>query len=424
MALGMLIHPTFGQGFLKKMKDKAANTLQDRVLQKADDSLNKQLDQLEGKSQQREPASAGQNGEALPQASAPSKEKMAIRYFTKYDFVPGEEVIYGNTFESDELGELPVGWNSNGKSVVVKLDSLPGNWLRMSQQSLCLTDNTEAFGENFTFEFDVLMQFDFKGWYPPNFRFGLFASGDASPGDNRFLSDPVGDQSVYLDISPLSNGANLRLESYQNHNRYFHSPTTSFPLLHALYGKVFHVAIDVQTERLRLWLNGEKVYDLPKALAPGSALNQLYYSLGSSPYQDEQIGVYVSQIKIAKGLSDTKASLLTAGKFSTTGILFDSGKAIVKPASAGVLAAVANTLTENPDLKLTIIGHTDSDGNANSNLELSASRARAVMESLVSDFKVQGDRLVYEGRGAGEPVADNHTKEGKMQNRRVEFVKL
>jgi len=116
--------------------------------------------------------------------------------------------------------------------------------------------------------------------------------------------------------------------------------------------------------------------------------------------------------------------LLTEGKLISYGINFDSGKDIVKPASYGAAKAIADVLKENPNMRVRIIGHTDTDGNAANNLDLSKRRATAVKNYLVSEFKIEPSRIETNGKGQTEPLAPNNTEEGKAKNRRVEFVKI
>lgn len=153
-------------------------------------------------------------------------------------------------------------------------------------------------------------------------------------------------------------------------------------------------------------------------------MNQLYFFLEGSNYQEDEIGLFISNIKIATGLPDTRHKLIDEGKFSTTGILFDVNAATIKPESNGVLKEIAAVLNEHKDLRVKITGHTDSDGVDAANLELSKKRAEAVKAALVKDFGVDGASLETDGKGETKPVVDNRTKEGKAQNRRVEFVKL
>ncbi|MDO9374626.1 MAG: OmpA family protein, partial [Ferruginibacter sp.] len=137
----------------------------------------------------------------------------------------------------------------------------------------------------------------------------------------------------------------------------------------------------------------------------------------------DKYGMYVSNIKVAQGLPDTRHKLVEEGKFSTTAILFDLNAATIKPESAGVLKEIAGVLNEYKDFKVKIIGHTDTDGTDAANLTLSQKRAVAVKEALVNDHAVDAGRIETDGKGETVPVGDNKTKEGRAQNRRVEFVK-
>jgi outer membrane protein OmpA-like peptidoglycan-associated protein len=89
-----------------------------------------------------------------------------------------------------------------------------------------------------------------------------------------------------------------------------------------------------------------------------------------------------------------------------------------------MLNEIAGILTSFPQLKIKIIGHTDSDGNETVNLELSKNRAAAVKQWLVNNGNVDASRMKSDGAGELQPVSDNDTKEGRASNRRVEFVKL
>lgn len=80
-------------------------------------------------------------------------------------------------------------------------------------------------------------------------------------------------------------------------------------------------------------------------------------------------------------------------------------------------------LKQNPDLKISIEGHTDNVGAVTSNQTLSESRAKSVMTALVSK-EIAASRLKSKGWGQTKPIADNNTDEGKAKNRRVEIVKM
>jgi OOP family OmpA-OmpF porin len=103
-------------------------------------------------------------------------------------------------------------------------------------------------------------------------------------------------------------------------------------------------------------------------------------------------------------------------------INFDSGKAELKPESEGTIAQIIALLTDNPDLKIGIEGHTDNVGTPAANKSLSEQRAKAVMAAVVKGG-VPAARLAAVGWGQEKPIADNRGEEGRAKNRRVEIVK-
>jgi outer membrane protein OmpA-like peptidoglycan-associated protein len=132
----------------------------------------------------------------------------------------------------------------------------------------------------------------------------------------------------------------------------------------------------------------------------------------------------VSNIRIAVGAPDMRNKLMTEGKIVSYGIYFDVNKDIVKPQSYGSLKEIATVLSENPDVKIKIIGHTDSDGADAANLDLSKRRAAAVKKELTSSFGIDAARMETDGKGETQPVAPNTSLSNKALNRRVEFIKL
>jgi outer membrane protein OmpA-like peptidoglycan-associated protein len=97
---------------------------------------------------------------------------------------------------------------------------------------------------------------------------------------------------------------------------------------------------------------------------------------------------------------------------------------VVKPESAGTIKQIADVLKENPAVSIKIIGHTDSDGDDASNLDLSKRRSAAVKAALVNEFGIDATRIETDGKGEKEPVAPNDSAVNKAKNRRVEFIKL
>ncbi len=104
-------------------------------------------------------------------------------------------------------------------------------------------------------------------------------------------------------------------------------------------------------------------------------------------------------------------------------ILFASGSSSVRPDLQRDLGTVASNLQAYPDSSIQVIGHTDSDGEAAFNQNLSESRANAVANVLINNG-ISGTRIIANGRGESQPVASNLNPQGKAQNRRVEIIIL
>jgi outer membrane protein OmpA-like peptidoglycan-associated protein len=101
-------------------------------------------------------------------------------------------------------------------------------------------------------------------------------------------------------------------------------------------------------------------------------------------------------------------------------ISFDPGRADIKPNFRSVLDQFAQSVVQNPNSTVHVVGHTDSTGSDALNLQLSRDRANAVRDYLVTRG-VAANRIVAEGRGPREPVATNDTEAGRASNRRVEI---
>ncbi|HEY8937618.1 MAG TPA: OmpA family protein, partial [Cyclobacteriaceae bacterium] len=111
------------------------------------------------------------------------------------------------------------------------------------------------------------------------------------------------------------------------------------------------------------------------------------------------------------------------GMFTTRDILFDVGKATIKPQSFTTINKIASFMKEHPGISFSIEGHTDSDGDALSNQRLSEARAESIKLALIK-FGIRDYRLKTKGWGEAKPIASNLTVDGKTTNRRVEFISL
>jgi outer membrane protein OmpA-like peptidoglycan-associated protein len=122
------------------------------------------------------------------------------------------------------------------------------------------------------------------------------------------------------------------------------------------------------------------------------------------------------------GCPDPGRACLTATSIEISEtVRFETGKAIIRPESHGILADVATILREHPELRqLEVAGHTDDRGNDRRNLKLSQQRAEAVVAWLVGQG-IAPERLIARGYGETEPLVPNDSDEARARNRRVEF---
>jgi outer membrane protein OmpA-like peptidoglycan-associated protein len=117
----------------------------------------------------------------------------------------------------------------------------------------------------------------------------------------------------------------------------------------------------------------------------------------------------------AKGLKAT-------GHITVDGILFETGKADLKPESQQAIGEVSKLLKADAALKVYVVGHTDNAGTLDGNVKLSQDRAASVVQALIRSG-IDAARLKAFGSGPYSPVASNDADAGRAKNRRVELVK-
>ncbi len=361
----------------------------------------------------------------------PESKKLAqnnAAYSSKFDFVPGEQVVYFEEFTDDAIGDFPAKWNTNGSGEVVSIDGLEGKWLLLRPQSNFTLNQFLELPDNCTIQFDVMLSLPFE-WAsnPLNFALGDIKNPDNFLNTEHYSLNDNRNITFWLNMHPSNEASNSNgYGSYLMNNtstgnlvnekldlkNYFVDQVDKLPL---------KVSIWRQKQRLRVYLNENKVLDLPRILPESMHLNALVWQTLSS--QDDNY-YFIGNIRIAAGVPDLRNKLLTEGKWFSNGILFGINSDIIKPESYGILKEIATLLEEQPNMNLQIIGHTDSDGDAAANLTLSKKRALAVKNALASDFKIADSRMQVDGKGESEPMAPNTNAINKANNRRVEFIKI
>ncbi len=138
--LCVLIAPFIAQAQLGGILNKAKNKIKEKLDTKVDKEIDKSLDPPKEKTKEEE------NKTAAAENSRPggTAARSPIAAYSRYDFIPGEKVLYAEDLAQDNIGELPLGWNTRGKGEVVTLENFPGKWMRMFTGSTYLFGNSKS----------------------------------------------------------------------------------------------------------------------------------------------------------------------------------------------------------------------------------------------------------------------------------------
>ncbi|MGB8489657.1 MAG: OmpA family protein [Bacteroidales bacterium] len=410
------------------LKKKLENKINQRLNQKSDKAIDKGLDGVEksvkdnlknkdsssqGTGDQANNAQQGSDNAASGGNKEGIQKQTVLESYSKYDFVPGEKVIFYEDFSQDAVGDFPALWNTNGSAEVVTTNLFPGRWMRFVTNQCVWTDELLKLPENYTIELDVIPVGGLEGEGMSGWHMRLMQARNVKAWDSGSAPGKGGFQfSVEYFGRPSYNTwlygdecEQQKLSGYVEGDQYKEK-----------INQKYHIAIWVQKTRIRLYQDQNKIIDLPRAFPAGCVIpDRIRFESGAA---------MISNVRIAVGAPDTRNKLITEGKLVTYGIYFDVNKDVVKPESYGTLKDIATVLQENPDIRVKITGHTDSDGADAANLDLSKRRGAAVKNELAKTFGIDASRLESDGMGESQPVAPNDTPASKALNRRVEFIKL
>jgi OOP family OmpA-OmpF porin len=417
---------------LKRIGDRAKAKMEQKIDQKVDKSIDDAVDgkkkTKKGKKDDKSGSQEGADGSSVDGGIADgpaSGTSASLKSYSKFDFVPGDKVITVEDFMQDAVGDFPAKWNTNSSGEVVTVEGQQGHWLMLQKKGRFIPEFIKNLPENFTMQFDLVCndKFDF---YSDALSL-LFLTGDNSNKAFEYSFIALEKRSgVKISFHPTSagkNGGMGHIVTYENGAEVIKNDisTKTFDS-HAGKTKV-KVSIWRQKQRIRVYLNEEKIFDLPRAFAADKKYNTAMFELWSNMHKEND-RFLINNISLAVGAPDTRSKLITEGKFVTSGILFDVNSDRIKAESYGVLKDIANVLTENATVRVKVIGHTDADGDDKSNLDLSKRRAEAVKNSLSKEFGIDAARMETDGKGESQPADKNETSVGKANNRRVEFIKL
>ena len=386
LLVAVLASPASGQiGSLKKLRDaaKKAGATADSVRAAPGDAAAAPTATATA-------APAGQGPQAAPAPDA--------KVWENYDFVPGSKVLFFTDFSEDRVGNFArrLKYQSGPVEVVERAGV---KVLRATGRAQFLVPVGRPLPERFTLEIDVIA---------PNSGQNEIVAIEGGPQLDR------GDQSANVTWSP--EGTVIQGSGQHAGNSTVDIPEAARP---ALIGHVAHLRVLMDGAYFKMYVNERRLYNIPElAFRRDSVIRVFLDGLEGDG------AVYLTSIRLAESETDVLYdALANDGRWATQGILFETGKAELKPESRPVLKEIAATLEEHTDLGILIEGHTDDVGTPASNLALSDARAAAVKAALVADFGIDGARITTQGLGDTKPALPNTTAEGRAQNRRVEIVK-
>ncbi len=348
---------------------------------------------------------------ATADSAATIEEAEAV--YSKFDFVPGEKTIFSDDFSDTDVGEFPRKWHLTGpkgrNNVAIEVVEYQGKRFMRSTPSSKGQGQAEStqyirlnqkgdLPQRFTIEFDALFSHAYASNTKfPNIYFLLLLS------DDKTWPGYTGKQAGKLRLSGIENQS---LNTQTN--------------LNMQDDKIHHISVSVNGTFVKAYIDNMRVINDPDAIKRPVRMIGLTIMNSALKPTDK---VMITNFRLAEGGKDVKSALDTDGRIVTHGILFDTGKDTIKPESLPTLKMILALLNDAPDLKFSIEGHTDNQGNKGINQPLSEKRAEAVKNWLAGKG-IDPSRLATQGFGDTKPIDSNKDPEGRANNRRVEFVKF
>ncbi len=338
-----------------------------------------------------EPVKTEQVKQESKETSKAEENKTPQLEWAKYDFVPGDKVIFEDDLIGEENGEFPSRWDLvRGTAEVAKVDGENVIFLRGGQPTIVpyLENSTQDYlPDVFTIEFDVYFGYIY-------FEVYLYDS------KNQKRSSGSSQYRISVSYNALECG----------------SAKSTYPS-QVEQKRWAHISIAYTNGKFKAYLDDTRLVNIPRMEINPTGLS--FYSY----HANDEYPIYIKNVRIAKGGVKYYDRVLQDGKIIANGIRFDLGKASLKSESMGVINEIYELMDENPELNFSVEGHTDSQGNDDFNLQLSQDRSETVMNTLIK-MGISADRLSAKGWGESKPITNNASPEDRANNRRVEFVKV
>ena len=402
------------QGWLKKLgkvaEDAAKRTVESNVDRKTsqavDDAMNPDADRKSSKKSSSSDGDASYDEEEVE----PQEENAT---YEQTDFVPGAVAFFEDNLQNEQMGEFPSKWDliEGSTDVAIMKGKKCIHFEPGTRIEPLMTNQQSYIPDVFTLEFDFWMndpKTEMSNCYELEFK-------DADGGD------------VY----------EIRIgESYSKLEVTCRFMSTTGDWRDSGGGKTWemkkndwnHFAMSFNKRALKIYVNNKRVINIPNCK---SAVRMKIHQADWGGFHGNKN--YMTNFRYAKGamelyeqkvtdMSAVEKAIAETGKFVTNNILFETGKATLKPESMAEIQKVADYMKKNPSARFEVQGHTDNQGSDAVNDPLSQQRAQAVVDAL-EKLGCDPFNMRAVGKGSHEPVADNSTDAGRAKNRRVEFIK-
>ncbi len=414
--------PVSAQNLLERLANRAKNAAEQNIGNKVEQGVNDVLDGKVGKKKNKD-KNKKEEAAAAEAAAATETAPGAQAQNVKSDFVRGSVILFEDDFANEQVGEFPSKWDieSEGSAETAIINGK--KYMNFTEGSNTLqplmTDMKSYLPDVFTLEWDVYCQFDAEnyGLGQHELQMMFFDASNARVGTVRFSFRDGGDAFGYVECDKPDGAGSVDVsygwDSIQD----------------IIKDRAWnHFAISFNKRAFKYYINGVRIVNFPNVAAPcrfviGDVGDYAYRGVANVVLAAGAVDLYERKTTdLSEAAAAVEKAIAETGKFVTNNILFETGKATLKPESMEEIQRVAEYMKANPTARFEVQGHTDSQGSDKINDPLSQQRAEAVVKAL-EEQGVDPFNLRPVGKGSHEPVADNGTEEGRAQNRRVEFIK-
>ena len=410
------------QGWLNRIKDSAARAAENAVTRKVDNKVDRETSDamdnvLDGKKKSK--SSKSNDADYEDEEVTDQQDEPEAQTTTSSDFKRGEVILFQDDFAGETLGEFPSKWDLLDGNAEVK--SHGGVKAVEVTNNGVITPLIKEQGAYLPEEFTI--EYDFYYWpeWKDNIGLNDMKLTLASNTDRSKWAGYYGEGVAFC----LVHGICSTERHHYTYNNGNGTDTKETGFEYKFKKGWNHVALSFNKRAMKVYFNGRRVVNLPRVKQPTWMSFQVPFD-----YSDL---TFIRNVVIAKGavalyernatdMSAVEKAIAETGKFVTNNILFETGKATLKPESMAEIQKVADYMKKNPTARFEVQGHTDNQGSDAINDPLSQQRAESVVKALES-LGCDPFNMRAVGKGSHEPVADNKTDEGRAKNRRVEFIK-